>query len=336
MAKIPVKATPKKTVKTAEKKKIAKSTAKVKPIPKVNANKTAIDEIKIGEQIWTNKNLDVLTYRNGDEIPQIQDKKEWAKLTTGAWCYYDNNTKNGAIYGKLYNWFALNDKRGLAPEGYHIPSHEEWDTLLANLGGDFCAGGKMKEKGTKNWNNPNEKATNKSEYTALPGGYRSASGDFYGILEKASYWSISEFNNLLAKERSLMNSTNSVILSYREKGQGSTIRCIKDNIELIKGMKVGNLEVFKNDIGELSFNDAKLECEKIGGGWRVPTKDELNQLYENKEIIGQFTDGFYWSSTKDESSISFGWGQRFEDGFQNICSTTSKFRNFIRPVRSLK
>ena len=95
------------------------------------------NEIKIGDQTWTTKNLDVDTYRNGDAIPQVQDEKEWVNLTTGAWCYYENETANGTTYGKLYNWYAVTDSRGLAPTGYHIPNNSEFMTLINYLGGSF-------------------------------------------------------------------------------------------------------------------------------------------------------------------------------------------------------
>jgi uncharacterized protein (TIGR02145 family) len=320
-----------------------KATIKEKTKPtasKVSAKKvaseTAIEEVKIGDQVWMAKNLDVDRYRNGDIIPQVQNKQEWANLTSGAWCYFENKDVNGNRFGKLYNWYAIQDPRQLAPEGYHIPTNEEWDTLIANLGGDVKAGGKMKEKGTKNWSIPNEKANNSSKFSALPGGFRWAENGFYGVFNKCSFWSSSEFKVDLAKERSISNASGSVILSYCDKRQGSAVRCVKNKVESFCGFKLGNFEVFPNDIGQFSFNDAKLECEKIGGGWRVPTKEELKQLFENRKMIGGFSDGFYWSSTKDDLSISFGWGQRFSDGFQNSCSTTIKFKNFIRPVRSIK
>jgi uncharacterized protein (TIGR02145 family) len=80
---------------------------------------------QIGSQVWSCKNLDVTTYRNGDEIPEVQDNIAWVNLTTGAWCYYDNDASNGTKYGKLYNWYAVKDSRGLAPSGYHIPTENE-------------------------------------------------------------------------------------------------------------------------------------------------------------------------------------------------------------------
>ena len=127
------------------------------------------NEVQIGNQIWMTKNLNVSRYRNGDPIPQVTDPIQWNNLTTGAWCYYANNTANGKIYGKLYNWYAVNDPRGLAPIGWHVPSDTEWTILTSSLGGQFVAGGKMKS--TTLWNSPNAAATNSSGFFGLPGGY---------------------------------------------------------------------------------------------------------------------------------------------------------------------
>jgi uncharacterized protein (TIGR02145 family) len=147
--------------------------------------------VKIGTQEWTAENLNVEHYRNGDPIPQVQDKDEWAKLTTGAWCYYANTSENGKIYGKLYNWYAINDSRGLAPAGWHIPSDAEWTTLTDYLGGTTkekneggikywiieVVGGKL--KATTLWDSPNTGATNSSGLTAFPGGFRDYNGSYY-------------------------------------------------------------------------------------------------------------------------------------------------------------
>jgi len=114
-----------------------------------NSSKDEIKaSVKIGNQVWMSTNLNVDIYRNGDIIPQVTDPTAWAELTTGAWCYYNNDSLKGAIYGKLYNWYAVNDPRGLAPKGWHIPTDEEWITLVNSLGGDTVAGGKMKSTGT--------------------------------------------------------------------------------------------------------------------------------------------------------------------------------------------
>ena len=103
--------------------------------------------VTIGTQTWTTKNLDVATFRNGDAIPQAKTNEEWkaaGKNKQAAWCYYRNDPKNGAKYGKLYNWYAVVDTRGLAPAGWHVPTDEEWTVLSTFLGGEDVAGKKMK------------------------------------------------------------------------------------------------------------------------------------------------------------------------------------------------
>lgn len=106
----------------------------------ITENTPTGDEVKIGSQTWSTKNLDVSTYRNGDATPQVKNVTAWANLTTGAWCYYENQTENGTTYVKLYNWYAVNDARGLAPNGYHIPTDDEWTTLITYLGNNFTEG----------------------------------------------------------------------------------------------------------------------------------------------------------------------------------------------------
>ena len=103
--------------------------------------------VTIGTQTWTAKNLDVATFRNGDAIPEAKTNEEWQAAGVNkrpAWCYYNNDPKNGTNYGKLYNWYAVNDARGLAPVGYHIPTDTEWTKLSDYLGGEESAGEKMK------------------------------------------------------------------------------------------------------------------------------------------------------------------------------------------------
>lgn len=85
----------------------------------------------IGTQKWQRRNLDVSIYRNGDIIPYVKDQTTWNNLTTGAWCWYNNDPELGKIYGKLYNWYAVNDARGLAPEGWRIPTNTDVFSLYA-------------------------------------------------------------------------------------------------------------------------------------------------------------------------------------------------------------
>jgi uncharacterized protein (TIGR02145 family) len=147
----------------------------------------ALPDVVIGAQTWTACNLDVTTYRNGDIIPQVTDLTQWENLTTGAWCYYDNNSINGCTYNKLYNWYAVTDPRGLAPVGYHVPTEAEFRTLANYLGGTNVAGGKLKSTGTTLWNSPNAGATNETGWTGLPGGGRS-NGQFNSKGISGPYW----------------------------------------------------------------------------------------------------------------------------------------------------
>ena len=154
--------------------------------------------IKIGNQWWMAENLKVTRYRNGDTIHHVTDIWEWPDLTTGAYCPYKNDDKYIVTYGYLYNWYALNDSRNIAPEGWHVPTDEEWKELEKYLGisqsdvdieglrGDV--GGKLKETGTTYWKFPNTDATNVSGFSALPGGLR-YNCTFEDVGSLAHFWS---------------------------------------------------------------------------------------------------------------------------------------------------
>jgi len=186
--------------------------------------------VTIGTQEWTTRNLDVATYRNGDPIPEIQDQTEWLTTTEGAWCYYDNDPANGAIYGKLYNWYALNDPRGLAPVGYHVPSQAEWTNLQEYLGGFIVGGGKLKEAGFAHWLNPNTGASNSSGFTGLPGGERQvgSSLDFIYINEVATFWG-SDYLTFKIYTRLFYDLGEMQILtSALDENNGFSVRLLKD------------------------------------------------------------------------------------------------------------
>jgi uncharacterized protein (TIGR02145 family) len=175
-------------------------------------------------------NLDVAFYRNGDPIPQVTDPAAWAGLTTGAWCYNNNDPILGAKYGKLYNWYAVNDPRGLAPQGWHIPNNDEWGILEITLGGFYFSsvGGKMKEPGTANWTAPNTGANNSSGFSGLPGGLRSNDGAFDVVGISGSWWSSTEYLATAAWNRSLFYTVD-VLFSYNDSKQiGLSVRCLRD------------------------------------------------------------------------------------------------------------
>ena len=188
--------------------------------------------VTIGTQEWMSKNLDVTTYKNGESIPQVTDTTAWAGLTTGAWCYYNNDSTMGTKYGKLYNWYAVTDSRGLAPEGWHIPGVAEWTTLSTTLGGDLVAGGKMKEAGSANWCCQNTGATDSSGFTGLPGGIRDATGTFYKTPGHFAYfWSATESSSPLQtawiRSLSYANAKLTTSPDFKKK-HGMSVRCVRN------------------------------------------------------------------------------------------------------------
>jgi uncharacterized protein (TIGR02145 family) len=187
------------------------------------------NEIKIGTQVWAARNMnDLPYYRNGDPIPQVTEAVDWAEMTTGAWCYYNNDQANGKVYGKLYNWYAVNDPRGLAPLGWHIPSDAEWALLSTFLGGDSLSGGKLKEIGTAHWISPNTGATNESGFTALPGGFRSSLDGSFNDFQYNGYWWTDTENSGFPWYRMMFCNYLTVYRNYENKKNGYSVRLIKD------------------------------------------------------------------------------------------------------------
>jgi uncharacterized protein (TIGR02145 family) len=204
----------------------------------VDATTAPLPNVTIGAQIWSNTNLDVTTYRDGTTIPQVTDPTQWQNLTTGAWCYYNNDPANGIIYGKLYNWYAVagihdNDpntsNKVLAPIGWHIPTDSELTTISTTLGGNLIAGGKMKTTGTSLWQSPNTGATNESGFSAIPCGFRHEDGSFNAIGFNYNLWSINEWNvNNNGKSRHLSYDLNQFMPGGLPKKRGFSVRCIRD------------------------------------------------------------------------------------------------------------
>jgi uncharacterized protein (TIGR02145 family) len=191
--------------------------------------------IQIGTQHWMAENLKVSKYNDGTTIPNIKDGNQWLSNTKGAWCYYDNNAANNEKYGKLYNWYAVskttNGNKNICPKGWHVPKIAEWAVLTDYLGGEYVAGGKMKEVGTLNWNSPNSDATNESLFTGLPGGFRYGNGDYEYIGSGGSWWSSSswEFADYMAGGSELSYLQGHASISQNNyKKLGFSVRCLKD------------------------------------------------------------------------------------------------------------
>jgi uncharacterized protein (TIGR02145 family) len=184
--------------------------------------------IRIGSQVWSTENLNVSKFRNGDDIPEAKTDEEWVmagKKKQPAWCYYDYDSKNGIIYGKLYNWYAVIDPRGLAPLGFHIPTDAEWSILIDYLGGTSVAGKKMKS--TNGWYD-NGNGVNSNGFSGLPGGYRFENGLFSSIGVYGLWWSSTELTIFNTWNRSLSYKDGKVARSGSSKETGLSVRCLRD------------------------------------------------------------------------------------------------------------
>jgi uncharacterized protein (TIGR02145 family) len=191
--------------------------------------------VQIGTQCWTHSNLKVSKYRNGDNISNITDNTAWSQTdmtSTGAWCNYNNDAANDALFGKLYNWYAVNDSRGLCPTGWHVPSDGEWTTLTDFLGGESVAGGLMKSTATQptpgGWIVPNTGATNSSGFTGLPGGGRDSGGGFRDLGNFGYWWSSSDAGSGSAWSRFLVYYYASAYRGSSYPRNGFSVRCARD------------------------------------------------------------------------------------------------------------
>jgi uncharacterized protein (TIGR02145 family) len=191
----------------------------------VNVNNPVADKtVTIGDQVWTVENLDVSQYRNGDPIPEANTQEAWRKAGIegkGAWCYYKNDAKNGKKYGKLYNWYAINDTRQLAPEGFHVATKREWVILIDFL--DAFDGAKLQS--ATGWKNGG--GTNTTGFTALGGGCRYGGGDFIKIDEHGQWWTSTENVPTQAWSVFLLGD-QAINLSETSERNGCSVRCVKN------------------------------------------------------------------------------------------------------------
>jgi uncharacterized protein (TIGR02145 family) len=193
----------------------------------------SIKKVTIGNQVWMAENLNVEEFRNGDAIPEAKSDEEWRKAgdtRQPAWCYFDNEPANGERYGKLYNWFAVNDSRGLAPEGWHIPTEAEWSELIKHLGGTNEACNKLKfiSGWGKDYDGHSGNGTNESGFSCLPGGFRNPVGRF-AVLGQCGYWWFSgELGSNKAGNINMSSYIYSLDYDGVSKKDGLSVRCLKD------------------------------------------------------------------------------------------------------------
>jgi len=192
--------------------------------------------VQINEQVWMKENLKVTHYQNGDEIPTALNKDDWVNLTSGAYAVYGDDYLNTEIidmWGNLYNWYVVNDERGICPIGYHVPSKVEWSTLVTFLGGSSSAGGKMKKPSQNDWNyysdEISEQATNESNFSATATGYRHYNNGYYQSLGgQAYFWTSTNENDNNAWRLNLSYNSSNATLETLNKRYGFSIRCLKD------------------------------------------------------------------------------------------------------------
>ena len=200
--------------------------------------------VQIGTQCWTKENLRVTKYRDGSNIPTSLSNSNWRSTTSGAYAIYNNDVTNEAIYGKLYNWYAVNDSRKLCPTGWHVPTDAEWTIMIQILDSSqvinsgnvltlfgtqsTIAGDKLKVTGTSYWYNPNPGATNESSFSALPGGFRHYDGSFSSIRDYAFFWSATEIDYYGAWHRDLYYNNGNVDRFNYRKIEGYSVRCLSD------------------------------------------------------------------------------------------------------------
>jgi uncharacterized protein (TIGR02145 family) len=228
----------------------------------LDQNKT-YQTVLIGKQIWMKENLNVSFFLNGDPIPEAKTKEEWlsaGKQGKPAWCHYENDPKYEGKYGKLYNWYAVTDQRGLAPIGWKIPEFEDLNLLDTYLWGDVglkmkndsgwnswnveerckaCIGWTEDQKRAKKCSSCNNKGvrisktnsgngTNSSGFTGLPGGFRNSNGEFEKIGQQCLLWSSTPQFTMYGRYRILSNMEDELIMNYGTKDIGMSIRCLKE------------------------------------------------------------------------------------------------------------
>jgi len=182
----------------------------------------------LGSQVWLAENLRVTRLNDGTPIPLVTDSTEWDSLTTMGYCWYNNNDSAHRIpYGALYNWHAVNTSK-LCPSGWHVPTNIEWDTLVSYLGGNYLAGGMLKEIGTTHWKSPNTGATNETGFTALPAGIRANGKKFSNYGCSTYFWSATEFNKEKALNKILIYYNNTIYTDKNILNSGFSVRCMKD------------------------------------------------------------------------------------------------------------
>jgi uncharacterized protein (TIGR02145 family) len=276
------------------------------------------NSVIIGTQEWMKENLNVSKYSDGTIIPQVTDPVVWRSLNTGAWCYYNNDSANGAVYGKLYNWYAvagINDaaslvnpslRKQLAPTGWHVPSTTEWAMLIYLLDPNYSgvpfgtytsnsAGGKLKETGNLHWNTPNSASTNTTGFTALPAGWRQFQNSSFGFLGTEAWMWLSsigdEWNVRQEAWYVYLGGGSSVQWDYQFYGDlkaGYSVRAIKNPVMNNQSFEENSFKVYPNPAREQITIDLGTNSNAIGWSYKIVNtlgQEVLNGVLSSQQNI---------------------------------------------------
>jgi uncharacterized protein (TIGR02145 family) len=238
--------------------------------------------IQIGDETWMAENLNAEKFKDGSIIPQAKTELEWQKYAESrkpAWCYYNNEPVNGKIYGKLYNWYAVIDPRGLAPKGYHVPTDAEWVNLVNSLGGFNSAGKNLKSN--NGWLN---EGGEKSLFEGLPSGVRDLNGNFYGVTVENGWWSSTETTEIFAFRIKLGSQSSNVDRVDLLKKYGLSVRCIKNKSNT---NEAGNTSVKSDDalakfLAQQIMNDMLSPSSQSSSGRQTGSTNSTTNSSTNK------------------------------------------------------
>jgi len=285
----------------------------------------------IGNQEWMAQNLKTTRYNDQTEIPYVDSNHLWEGLTNSpGWCYYDNNIENNSKFGKLYNWNAINPttngNKNICPNGWHIPSDEDWRILVDYLGGTNIAGGKMKEVGNAVWNSPNESASNSSSFSGVPGGFRTPNGFFNELGNQGNWWSstLSTMNvDIYAWAYSLSYTDSIALRNYIDKMSGLSVRCINNTPigAKINELKCDSIKITGNLIQGIRAEDVTVSIPYLTDfPWLFQKQVLLPKVILNTDVVGleaTINDGVLSNGAGrisfDVSGIPNGYGTVFFD-----------------------
>lgn len=196
----------------------------IDPVTDIDGNTYKV--VKIGSQMWMAENLKTTKYNDGTLIPNVTDNDEWKTLSTSAYCWYGNDISNKDAYGAMYNWYAVETDK-LCPDGWHVPSDDEWSALASYLGG-ASAGGKLKETGTTHWQSPNTGATNETGFSALPAGDRRTNGEFFDFEYRSIWHSSTKAQEGRFWDREVIYNSSRLDRWDATYIVGASVRCLKD------------------------------------------------------------------------------------------------------------